>query len=123
LAPLKGVECAEPAARGFAQFQDIRVGAAMDALQQVWHWVNLLLSPAALAFIHVAICKLLWRRELAAVGMGQLTAWCTLAALVAGLAGFAWTGHDGAMQTYGAIVAALAVTTWLVAFRSARRTG
>jgi hypothetical protein len=93
----------------------------MDALQQVWHWVNWLLAPCGLAVIHASICKLLWRRALVAVAWGRLAAWCVLAALAADFAGLLWTGHDGAMLTYGAIVVALAVTTWLVAFVPTRR--
>lgn len=93
----------------------------MDALQQVWHWVNLLLLPCGLAAIHASICKLLWRREIARVSWWQLAGWCALAAAAADLAGFVWTGHDGAMWTYGGIVVALAVTTWLVAFAPWRR--
>jgi hypothetical protein len=95
----------------------------MDALQQVWHWVNLLLPPVALALIHTAVCKLLWRRDLAAVSAARLASWCALVALIADLAGFAWTGHDGAMLTYGFMVVALAITTWLLAFAPWRRAG
>jgi len=93
----------------------------MDSLQQVWHAVNLLLLPCGLAAVHACLCKLLWRREIAGVSWWRLASWCAVAALAAELAGFAWTGHDGAMLTYGAIVAALAVTTWLVAFAPWRR--
>jgi hypothetical protein len=93
----------------------------MDGLQQVWHWVNLLLAPCCLAAIHAAICKLLWRRELARVSWWRLAAGCAVVALAVDLIGFVWTGHDGAMLTYGAIVVALAVTTWLVAFSPWRR--
>jgi hypothetical protein len=95
----------------------------MDALQQVWHWVNLLLLPCGLAVIHTAISKLLWRRELARVRGWHLAAWCALAALGVDLAGFVLTGHDGAMLTYGAIVVALATTTWLFGFAPWRRPG
>ena len=93
----------------------------MDGLQQVWHWVNLLLAPCALAAIHAAICKLLWRRVLLDVTWWRLATWCALAAVAVDLAGFVWTGHDGAMVTYGAIVVALAITTWLIAFAPWRR--
>ena len=88
----------------------------MDASQQMWHWVNLLLLPWSLAAIHASLCKLLWRRQMARVGWWGLFGCCAVAATAVDLAGFAWTGHDGAMLTYGAIVVALAVTTWLVAF-------
>ena len=93
----------------------------MDALQQLWHGVNLLLMPCALAAIHAAICKLLWRRQLSDVGWWRLAAWCALAALSADAAGLALTGRDGAMLTYGAIIVALMLTTWLIGFAPWRR--
>jgi hypothetical protein len=93
----------------------------MDALQQLWHLLNLLLPPLGLAALHAAVCKLLWHRELAALGWFRLTAWCALAAVAANLGGLVWTGHDGAMLTYGAIVVALAITSWLVGFTPWRR--
>lgn len=93
----------------------------MDGLQQVWHWVNLLLAPCGLAAIHAAICKLLWRRELAGVTWWRLVAWCAVAAVAVDLAGFVWAGHDGAMLTYGVMVVALVITTWLIAFAPWRR--
>ena len=93
----------------------------MEPLQQVWHWVNLLLLPCGLAAIHATACKLLWRRDLARVGWWSLLLWCALVALLVNLAGLAWTGRDGAMLTYGAMVVALAVTTWLLALAPSRR--
>lgn len=93
----------------------------MDALQQLWHLLNLLLPPVGLAALYAAACKVLWRRRLARIGWWRLTAWCALAAEAAHLGGFAWTGRDGAMWTYGAVVVALALTTWLVAFTPWRR--
>jgi hypothetical protein len=100
---------------------DIGSGRVMDALQQVWHGVNLLLLPCAWAAIHAAICKLLWRRELAGVTWWRLAGWCALAALAADAAGWTLIGYDGAMVTYGAMALALAATTWLVGFAPWRR--
>ena len=93
----------------------------MDALQQLWHLLNLLLPPLAWAGLHAALCRLVWRRELAAVGWWRLAAWCGAAALATHLAGLWWTGRDGSMWTYGAVLAALALTTWLVGFKPWRR--
>lgn len=92
----------------------------MDALQQLWHLSNLLLPPLAWAALHAAACKLLWRRALAGLGWLRLAAWCALGAEAANLAGLAWTGHDGAMLTYGAIALTLAVITWLLGFAPRR---
>jgi len=88
----------------------------MDPLQQLWNWGNLLLLPCALAVIHVSLCKWLWRRQLARVSWWRLVLWCTAAATAVELAGFAWRGHDGAMSTYAAMIVALAIVTWLIAF-------
>jgi hypothetical protein len=93
----------------------------MDALQQLWHLLNLLLLPLAWAALHAALCRLIWRRELAAVGWWRLAAWCALAAVGAHLGGLWWTGRDGSMATYGAMLLALALTTWLVGFAPWRR--
>lgn len=88
----------------------------MDALQQVWLWGNLLLLPCALAAIHVSLCKWLWRRQLARVGWWRMALWCSVAAAAVELTGLVWTGHDGEMATYAAMIVALAVVTWLRAF-------
>ena len=95
----------------------------MDSLQQLWHLLNLLLPPLAWAALHTALCKLIWRRELAAVSWMRLAAWCALAAESVHLAGLWWTGRDGAMGTYGAVLLALAATTWVVGFKPWRRAG
>jgi hypothetical protein len=95
----------------------------MDPLQQFWHVLNLLLPPVAWAALHSALCKLLWRRELAALSWLRLTAWCSLAAETSYLAVSWWTGHDGSMWAYGATLLALALITWLVGFAPGRRTG
>ena len=93
----------------------------MDALQQLWHLLNLLMPPLALAALYAALCKLIWRGALATVGWLRLTAWCGLAAEAAHLTGLWWTGHDGSMWTYGAMLLALTATTWLVGFMPRRR--
>jgi hypothetical protein len=92
----------------------------MDAWQQLWHLLNLLLPPLVWAGLHAALCKLLWRRQLA-VGWLRLTAWCALAAGVANFVSLWWVGREGSMWTYGAMLVALALTTWLVGFRPWRR--
>lgn len=97
--------------------------ATMDVLQQLWHLLNALLPPVALAGLNAAACKLVWRRGLAAISWLRLTAWGALAAEVVNLGGLALTGHDGSMLTYGSIALALALTTWLVGFAPWRRAG
>ena len=93
----------------------------MDPSQQLLHLLNLLLPPVAWAALHAALCKVIWRRELSALSWLRLTAWGALAAEAAHLGGFWWTGRDGSMWTYGAVLVALALTTWMVGFMPWRR--
>jgi len=96
-------------------------GDEMDPLQPLWHWGNLLLLPFALAAIHASLCKWLWRCQLARVSWWRLVLLCTAAATAVELAGLVWSGHDGAMSTYAAMIVALAIITWLMAFAPWRR--
>ena len=57
--------------------------------------------------------KLLWWKELRSVGWSRLAAWAVAGSAVALLAGLVWTGRDGKMATYAALVAVVATTQWL----------
>ncbi len=88
----------------------------MGPIDAVWHLANLFALPVGLAAVAAALTKLLWRKELAAVGYRQLlvpTAAACAAVVVAGLVLF---GRDGKMATYGAMVAVCAATLWWRAF-------
>jgi len=61
--------------------------------------------------------KLLWRRELAGVGLVRLGAWAVGAMALTSLAGLVIFEHDGKMATYSAMVVACAVALWWVGFR------
>jgi hypothetical protein len=95
----------------------------MDGWQLLWHGFNLCMPPLAWAALHAALCKWIWRRELAAVSWRRLAAWCGAAAQAVYLAGLWFTGRDGAMATYGAVLLALALTTWALAFAPGHRRG
>ncbi len=92
----------------------------MGPLDALNHLLNLFAVPLALGALAPALAKLLWRRELAAVSWRRL-AWPACAAcagvVVAGLVLF---GRDGRMATYGAMVAACAVTLWWRGFGPGR---
>ena len=92
----------------------------MGPLDALNHLLNLILVPLALGALSAALAKLLWRRELAAVSWRRL-AWpaCAACALVV-IGGLVLFGRDGKMATYGAMVAACAVTLWWRGFGPGR---
>ena len=93
----------------------------MGPIDALWHLLNFFGPALGVGLLAPALAKLLWRRELAGASWKRLSAWaigCCAAVLVAGLVVF---GHDGKMMTYGAMVAACAVTLWWVGFGPLRR--
>ena len=93
----------------------------MGPLAAINHLLNLLLPGLALAALAAALAKLLWRRELKALGWGRL-AW-PAAVVCAGVAlgGLVLFGHDGRMATYAVMVLACAVMLWWRGFGPGRR--
>ncbi len=84
----------------------------MNGLDAAWHLLNLL-APAA--FIGLAACvaaKLIWRQSLRATHWTSLFVWAAAPALLVTLVGLAWTGRDGKMSTYAAMVFASALGLW-----------
>lgn len=86
----------------------------MDFLDVFWHLAGFAAPALALAPAVVLVARLSagqrgrrrpWRVELA------LNLVVCLAVLIAGLI---WTGHDGRMATYAALVLASASTQWLL---------
>ncbi len=93
----------------------------MGPLDALGHLLNLFVPAAALAALAAAMAKLLWRRELAGVGWARLAAPAAAACATVTLVGLVWTGHDGRMATYGAMVLACALTLWWRGFGPGRR--
>ena len=88
----------------------------MGPLDALWHLLNFFAPAPFVGAASAAAAKLLWRRELTAVGWVRLAAWGTgagAAVLIGGLAGF---GRDGKMATYAAMVFATALALWWVGF-------
>ena len=93
----------------------------MGPLALLNHLANLFLPAVALGMVAAGLAKLAWRAELAARPWWRLAA---VAAAVNGLVtlvGLAWTGGDGRMVTYAAMVLATSLTLWWRGFLSARR--
>ncbi len=84
----------------------------MGPLDVLWHLGNLLLPALALGLLSAAAAKLLWRRELARVTFARLAGPASGISAVVVVAGLLVFGRDGKMATYGAMVAACAITLW-----------
>jgi hypothetical protein len=92
----------------------------MGPLDAFWHVTNLFLPALGLGALAAGLAKLLWRRELAAVPYKRLAAPACAATAAVVLAGLVLLGRDGKMATYGAMVAACAVTLWWRGFGPGR---
>ena len=79
----------------------------MGVLDGLWHLLN---------FFAAALTKLVWWRELKSVPWRRLAAWAVAASSAVLVAGLVWTGRDGKVATYGAMVVGCAATLWWVAF-------
>lgn len=93
----------------------------MGLLDLLNHLANFFAPAWALAAVAAALAKLAWRSELAAQRWWRL-AWPAAlanAALTAG--GLVWTGRDGRMATYGAMVLVTALVLWWRGFGPGRR--
>jgi hypothetical protein len=93
----------------------------MGALGALWHISNLFLPALALGALAAALAKLAWRRELAAVPWKKLAGPACAACCAVVLVGLVWTGRDGRMATYGAMVLVCALTLWWQGFGPGRR--
>lgn len=92
----------------------------MGPIDGLWHLLNFFAPALFVGSSAAAAAKLLWRRELAAVGWRRLATWGSGAGalvLVAGLVGF---GRDGKMATYAAMVLATAAALWWAGFARRR---
>ncbi|MBL8325357.1 MAG: hypothetical protein JNJ89_10415 [Rubrivivax sp.] len=93
----------------------------MGPLAFVNHLVNLFVPALALAAVAAALAKLVWRAELGARRWWHLAWPAALANAAITAGGLAWTGRDGKMGTYGAMVAATALVLWWRGFGPGRR--
>jgi hypothetical protein len=84
----------------------------MGPLDALWHLLNFAAPALGLGGLGAALAKLVWRRDLAAVRWRPLAGWTAAACLGVSIAGLVLGGRDGRMSTYGAMVAAAALTLW-----------
>ena len=92
----------------------------MGPLDALNHVVNFLLPALCVGALAAALAKLAWRRELRGVRWRALASWAAGAGVLASAAGLAIAGRDGAMATYTALVAAVALALWWRGFLCGR---
>jgi hypothetical protein len=85
-------------------------------LDAFWHLANFFMPALVVALIAASACKLLWRRELAAVRWRRLALYAAFAGAIALVAGLAMFGRDGKMATYGLLVTSTALALWWSGF-------
>ena len=92
----------------------------MSPLDALWHLLNLLAPAVGVGLLASAAAKLLWRRALKGVAWTRLSVWaCSVSALTL-LAGLVVFGRDGKMASYGAMLAACALSLWWHGFLARR---
>lgn len=93
----------------------------MGPLDALNHLLNLFVPAVLLAGFAAAGAKVLWRRELAGVSWLRLAGPAAAVCAAVTLLGVIWSGRDGRMVTYGAMVLACALTLWWQGFGPGRR--
>ena len=92
----------------------------MGPLDALWHLLNLFAPALGVGLLASSAAKLLWRRELKAIAWTRLSVWaCSVSALTL-LAGLVVFGRDGKMASYGAMLAACALSLWWRGFLARR---
>jgi hypothetical protein len=84
----------------------------MGVLDGLWHLLNFFAPAVGVGVMAAWLAKLLWWRELKSVSPWRMAAWAVAASSLALVAGLLWTGHDGKMATYGAMVVVCALALW-----------
>jgi len=84
----------------------------MGVLDGLWHLLNFFAPAVGVGVVAAWLAKLLWWRELKSVSPWRMAAWAVAASSLALVAGLLWTGHDGKMSTYGAMVVVCALALW-----------
>jgi len=88
----------------------------MGMLDGLWHLLNFFAPALGVGSLAAALTKALWWRELKSVPLRRLAAWAIAVSSVVLVIGLVWTGRDGKMVTYGAMVVGCAITLWWIAF-------
>ena len=92
----------------------------MGPLDALWHLLNLLAPALGVGLIASAAAKLLWRRDVKGLAWIRLSAWACSVSALALLGGLLVFGRDGKMASYGAMLAACALSLWWQGFLARR---
>ena len=92
----------------------------MGVLDAMWHLLNFLAPAFVVGVVATFLAKLLWWRTLKSVSLWRMTSWAVLASSLALVGGLLWTGRDGKMVTYGAMVLMCALALWWAGWRARR---
>jgi hypothetical protein len=84
----------------------------MGVLDAAWHLLNFFGPAVGVGVIAALLAKLLWWRDLKSVSFWRMAVPAVLAGGLALIAGLLWTGRDGQMATYGAMVLMCALALW-----------
>lgn len=84
----------------------------MGAFDALWHLSNFLAPAVCVGVVGAWLARLLWWRELKGVSPWRMAAWAIAASSLTLVGGLLWTGQDGKMVTYGAMVLASTVALW-----------
>ena len=84
----------------------------MGVLDGLWHLLNFFAPALGVGVMAAWLAKLLWWRDLKGVSPWHMAAWAVLASSTVLVVGLVWTGRDGKMVTYGAMVLVSALTLW-----------
>jgi len=93
----------------------------MGVLDGLWHLLNFFAPAVGVGVMAAWLAKLLWWRDLKSVSSWRMAAWAVIASSLALVAGLLWTGHDGKMATYGAMVFMCALGLWWACWGAKRR--
>ena len=94
---------------------------SMGSLAFLNHLANLFVPALALGLIAAGLAKLAWRAQLRAQRWWRLAVPAAAANALVTAAGLAWTGRDGKIGTYAAMVLVTALTLWWRGFGPGRR--
>jgi hypothetical protein len=93
----------------------------VELIDAFLHLLNFFAPAVGVGLLTPLLAKLVWRRRLKGIGWPVLALWASLCSALALMAGLVWFGSDGRMATYGAMVAACALSLWWVGFAPRRR--
>ena len=91
----------------------------MPTVDAFWHIANFFAPSLSMAIIAASAAKLLWRRELAAVGWRRLVICSAIPMALVAAVGLVVFQRDGKMVTYAAMVCVCAASLWWAGFRRA----